>query len=155
MPHLSFQSVLATGSRELGDGMGPGGAGVFDLFLEDIDLPGYVEGQALVVLATRHVVLDRNFITINPTAEVSSQDYESARSSPHFVWRILPNPSDTWILQIHPIPEGRLLPAKNVLGFHTRNEEGVPARTRDNFAIARIFIVYNAGSDQTNLSISL
>jgi len=43
MAGLTFQSILPTGSRELGDARGPGGVGVFDLLLENLDLPGLVD----------------------------------------------------------------------------------------------------------------
>jgi hypothetical protein len=139
---LTFQSILATGSRELGDGKGPEGAGLFNLFLDSIDLPGFVDRPALLVLATRNVNLDKNFVTVNAPAEVTNQSYDEAKNQDYFVWRILPNPSDTWILQMHMIPGGKLKATNNTLGIHTRNEEGRQARVRDAFAVARIFLVY-------------
>jgi hypothetical protein len=75
MPNLSFQSILSTGSRELGDAKGPGGAGIFDLFFENIDLPGFVDRPALIYLATRNVNLEKNYITINAPADVISRGY--------------------------------------------------------------------------------
>jgi hypothetical protein len=144
MANLTFQSVLATGSREIGDAKGPKGAGMFDLFFDNIDLPGFVDHPALLLLATKNVVLDKNFITINAPPEVTRQSFEEASNAAHFVWRVLPNPSDIWILQVHQIPAGRLKATDNVLGIHTRNEKGQPARVRDNFAVARVFLVYSA-----------
>jgi hypothetical protein len=144
MANLNFQSVLATGSRELGDARGPEGAGMFDLFFDNIDLPGFVDHPALIVLATKNVILDKNFVTVNPPPEVTRQSFEEASQAAHFVWRVLPNPSDIWILQMHQIPGGRLKATKNVLGIHTRNEKGHQARVRDSFAVARIFLVYSA-----------
>lgn len=144
MAGLTFQSVLATGSRELGDAKGPMGAGLFDLFFDHIDLPGFVDQPALLVLAAKNVTLDKNFITVNAPPEVASQGFDEVEGADHFVWRVLPNPSDTWVLQVHRIDTGRLRAAGNVLGFHTRNDKGAQARTRDSFAVARIFIVYSS-----------
>jgi len=144
MAGLTFQSILATGSRELGAAKGPGGAGVFDLFFDGVDLPGLVDHPALLVFATRNVDLEKNFITINAPAEVRRQSYEDARKGDYYVWRVLPNPSGTWILQMHQIAAGKLKATGNVLGIHARNEQGEQARVRDEFAVARIFIVYLA-----------
>ena len=144
MAGLTFQSILATGSREVGDAKGPGGAGVFDYFLDSFDLPDFVDHPALLILATKNVKLEKNFITINASDEVRSLDHEDARQKDYFVWRVLPNPSDTWVLQMHQIPAGRLRATQNVLGIHTRNEKGQQARVRDDFAVARIFLVYFA-----------
>lgn len=142
MANLAFQSVLATGSRELGDAKGPGGEGVFDYFFEDIQLPGFLEHPALLVFAAKNVDLDHNFITINAPPEIILQNYDEARGQGCFVWRVLPNPSDTWILQTHQIDAGKLKASGNKLGFHTRNDKGEQARIRDSFALARVFIVY-------------
>jgi hypothetical protein len=144
MSNLSFQSILSTGSRELGDAKGPGGAGIFDLFFENIDLPGFVDRPALIYLATRNVNLEKNFITINAPADVINRGYEEVKNADCFVWRVLPNPSDTWVLQMHQIEAGRLKATNNVLGMHTRNETGEQARVRDSFAVARVFIMYYA-----------
>ena len=144
MAHLTFHGVLPTGHRELGDAKGPGGSGVFDMFFENIDLPGCVDLPALIVLATKEVDLDKNFITVNPPESISQMGFDQARETESFVWRILPNPSATWVLQMHQIPAGRLKPKGNVLGFHTRNEKGEQARVRDDFSLARIFVVYHA-----------
>jgi hypothetical protein len=143
---LTFQSILATGSQELGDAKGPGGAGLFDLFFNNIDLPGFLDRPALLLLATRNVDLDMNFISVNAPAEVTTQSYEQAKEQDYFVWRILPNPSDTWILQTHMIPGGKLKATGNAIGIHTRNEQGRQARVRDTFAVARIFIVYHGST---------
>ncbi len=145
MAGLTFQSILATGSRELGDAKAPNGAGVFDRYFENIDLPGFVDGPAILVLAAKNVKHGKNFITVNAPQEVNEQDFDEAKEKDYYVWRILPNPSDTWVLQIHQIPPGRLKAAGNTLGFHSRNEAGNHARIRDSFAIARIFLVYNSG----------
>jgi hypothetical protein len=142
MANLRFHSVLATGSRELGDAKGPGGAGMFDLFFENIDLPGFVDLPALVVLATKHVELEKNFITINAPTEVNRQSFDEVSETGCFVWRVLPNPSDTWILQMHQINSGKLKATGNLLGIHTRNDKGEQARIRDSFAVARVFLVY-------------
>ncbi len=144
MAGLTFQSILATGSRELGDAKGPGGAGVFDLFFDNIDLPGFLDRPALIVLAVKNVDLEKNFITINAPPEVVKQGFDEVHDRDCFVWRVLPNPADTWILQTHQIGTGRLKPTNNVLGIHTRNEKGEQARVRDNFAVARLFLVYHA-----------
>ncbi len=144
MANLAFQSVLPTGSRELGDAKGPAGEGVFDYFFEDIELPGFADRPALLVFATKQVDLDRNFITINAPPEVTHQSYDEARENDHYIWRILPNPSETWILQTHQINAGKLKPSGNRLGFHTRNDRGEQARIRDDFALARVFIVYTS-----------
>jgi hypothetical protein len=144
MVGLTFQSILATGSRELGDAKGPGGAGVFDLFFDNIDLPGFRDRPALLVLAVKNVDLEKNFITINAPPEVVKQNFDQVRDQGCFVWSVLPNPSDVWILQTHQIGIGRLKPTNNVLGIHTRNEKGEQARVRDNFGVARLFLVYHA-----------
>ena len=141
---LAFQSILATGSRELGDGKGPGGEGLFNLLFDNINLPGFVDRPGLLILATRNVTLDKNFITVNAPAEAADQSYDEAKGRDYFIWRILPNPSDTWILQMHMIPSGKLKATNNTLGIHTRNEAGNQARVRDAFAVARIFLLYFA-----------
>jgi hypothetical protein len=141
---LTFQSILATGSRELGDGKGPGGEGLFNLLVDNINLPGFVDRPALLILATRNVNLDKNFITVNAPAEAADQSYDEAKERDYFIWRILPNPSDTWVLQMHMIPGGKLKATDNTLGIHTRNEVGKQARVRDAFAVARIFLLYFA-----------
>ena len=144
MAGLTFQSILATGSKELGDAKGPGGAGVFDLFFENIDLPGFVDLPALIILAVKSVDLQKNFITINAPPEVVQQGFDEVQNRDYLVWRVLPNPSDTWVLQMHQIAPGKLKATGNVLGIHTRNEKGQQARTRDDFAVARLFLVYHA-----------
>lgn len=144
MANLTFQSILATGSKEMGDAKGPEGAGVFDFFFRDIDLPEFSDLPALLVLAVKNVDLDKNFITINAPGEVVKMSYDEASDKDFFVWRVLPNPSDTWVLQMHQIPAGRMRPENNVLGIHTRNEKGEQARSRDNFAVARVFLAYHA-----------
>lgn len=60
----------------------------------------------------------------------------------YLYWRVAQ--ADTWILQTHQIGTGRLKPTNNALGIHTRNEKGEQARVRDNFAVARLFLVYHA-----------
>ena len=142
MTNLSFHSILPTGSRELGDAKGPGGSGVFDYFFEGIDLPDLAEGPALIVLAAKRVSGEKNFITINAPAEIIDQDFAAARGRDCFVWRVLPNPSETWVLQMHQIAPGRLVSMGNRLGIHTRNPEGQVARVRDEFAVARLFLLY-------------
>ena len=142
MANLSFHSILPTGSRELGDGKGPGGSGVFDYFFEGIDLPGLVEGPALIVLAAKRVAYEKNFITVNAPNTVGALDFAAVQDRDCFVWRVLPNPSETWVLQMHQIGPGRLKPLDNRIGIHTRNPEGLPARVRDAFAVARLFLVY-------------
>jgi hypothetical protein len=143
MANLSFHGVLPMGRRELGDAKGPGGSGVFDLFFDHIDLPGCLELPALVVLAAREVDLDMNFITINPPETIIQMGFDEAKETDCFVWRILPNPSETWVLQMHQIPAGRLKPKGNVLGIHSRNDRGEQARVRDDFSVARIFLIYS------------
>jgi hypothetical protein len=143
MAHLTFHGVLPVGHRELGDAKGPGGSGVFDLFFDHVDLPGCLELPALVVLAAREVDLEKNFITINPPETIIQMGFDEAKETDCFVWRILPNPSETWVLQMHQIPTGRLKPKGNVLGFHSRNGNGEQARVRDDFSVARIFLIYS------------
>jgi hypothetical protein len=144
MVGLTFQSILATGSRELGDAKGPGGSGVFDLFFENIELPGFVDRPALIILAAKSVDLQKSFITINAPSEVVQQSFDEVEKRDYFVWRVLPNPSDTWVLQMHQISPGKLKATGNVLGIHTRNEKGEQESTRDDFAVARLFLVYHA-----------
>ena len=144
MAGLTFRSILATGSGDLGDARGPAGEGVFDLFFRDIDLPGLVDLPALIVFATKKVDLDKNFVTINAPEQVTAQSFDEAHGEPYFIWRVLPNPTDIWTLQMHQIGPGRLKPSGNVLGIHTRNDEGKQAATRDDFSVARIFLVYHA-----------
>jgi hypothetical protein len=144
MAGLAFQAILATGSRALGDAKGPGGEGIFDVFFENIDLPGFVASPALLVLSARNVDLENNFITINAPPEVKYQSFDEANSAGYFVWRVLPNPSDTWILQVHQVGSEKLRATGNVLGIHTRNTKGEQARVRDSFSVARLFIVYSS-----------
>lgn len=142
MANLTFRSILASGSRGLGEGAGSGGVDRFDLFIENIDLSGFQDIPALLLLAATDVDNGKNFITLNAPAGVTGQSYEDARDEDYFVGRILENPSDTWILQIARVASGKLNAANNVLGIHSRNADGEPAGNRDNFAVARIFLVY-------------
>lgn len=144
MVGLRFQTILPTGSRELGDTKGTGGVGILDLFFENINLPGFVNGPALIVLAARLVDHEKNFLTINPPPEVVDQTFDEAEGTHYFIWRVLPNPSDTWILQVHPINPARLNPTGNVLGIHTRDDKGQHLGACDGFEVARIFLVYHS-----------
>jgi hypothetical protein len=144
MAGLTFQSILATGSKQLGDAKGPGGAGVFDLFFENIELPGFVDLPALLILAAKSVDFEKNFITLNAPPEVVKQSFDEVHGTDYFIWRVLPNPSDIWVLQMHQIAPGKLKATGNVLGIHNRNEKGEQARVRDDFAVARLFLVYHA-----------
>ena len=144
MAGLTFRGILATGSREMGDAKGPGGEGVFDLFFEGIELPGFTDHPALLILAAKNVDMQKSFITINAPREVVRQSFDEVKDTDYFVWRVLPNPGDTWILQMHQIGTGRLKATGNVLGIHSRNQAGEQARTRDDFAVARLFLVYHA-----------
>lgn len=144
MAGLAFQAILAHGSRALGDAKGPHGEGVFDLFFEDVDLPGFLDRPAILILAARNVNLENNFITVNAPPEVRNQSFDEVSRTGYFVWRVLPNPSDTWILQVHQIGSGKLKARGNIVGIHTRNEKGEQARVRDSFAVARLFIVYSS-----------
>jgi hypothetical protein len=140
MANLRFQSVPATGSRELGGAKGPGGAGMFDLFFENIELPGFVVLPALIVLAAGNVELEKSFITVNAPTQVNRESFDEVSGTGCSVWPVLPNPSATWILQMHRINQGKLTATGNVLGIHTRNDNGEQARIRDSFAVARIFL---------------
>ncbi len=137
MAGLAFKSILPTGSKELGEKVG-----VFDFTFENIDLPGFIDAPALIVLAVRNLELTKNFISVNAPPESISLSFEEAKQLEFFIWRILPNPTENWILQMHQINPGKLKPAKNVLGFHCRDAEGQPATCCDNFAISRIFVIY-------------
>ncbi|WP_414583839.1 hypothetical protein [Scytonema sp. PCC 10023] len=141
MANLTFRSILSTGSRALGEGA-VDGADRFDLFFDNIDLSGFADIPALLLLATRNVDEENNFITINAPGDVTNQSLEAAQDEDYFVSRILANPSDTWILQIHRIPSGILNAANNILGIHCRNANGETSENRDNFSVARIFLVY-------------
>ena len=147
MAGLTFQSILATGSRELGAAKGPGGAGVFDLFFENIELPGFVDRPAFIILAAKVVDLEKNFITINAPPEVVEQSFDEVQNRDYFVWRVLPNPSDIWVLQMHQIGPGKLKARGNVLGIHTRNKKGEQARGQEDFSVARLFLVYHASEN--------
>ena len=103
MANLAFQAILATGHREMGEFQGPEGKSVYDVLFKDIDLPGFVDHPAIVVLAAKNVDYEWNFITINAPPEAVEQSYNEVRNTDYFVWRVLPNPSDSWILQIHQI----------------------------------------------------
>lgn len=137
MAGLAFKSVLPTGRKELGDLVE-----IYDFFFDGFDLPGLVDAPAIIVLAARNVQLAQNFITVNAPPESASMSFAEAKQSECFIWRILPNPTENWILQVHQINPGKLKPAGNVLGFHSRDVNGEPAPGSDNFAIARIFVIY-------------
>lgn len=144
MANLAFQSILATGHREMGEFQGPERKSVYDVFFENIDLPGFVESPALVVLATKHVDHEWNFITINAPPEVSQQNYNEVRNAGYFVWRVLRNPTDSWILQVHQIEARQLKAAGNVLGIHSRDVHGENEGVHDDFSLARLFIFYSS-----------
>lgn len=87
MANLTFRSILAAGSRALGEGAGPGGTDRFDLFIpgppsEGFDLSGFVDLPALLVLMTQENNVKLNFITLNAPAVVSAQSYEDAKCKP-------------------------------------------------------------------------
>ena len=142
MANLTFRSILPTGQRLLGEGQGPDGGDRFDVFIDNIDLSQFEDEAALLVLAARAVDNGRNFITVNAPPEVSRQSEEDAQSETYYVGRVLENPSETWIPQVVRIAPGKLRASNNVLGIHTRNGDGVPAGNRDDFAVARIFLIY-------------
>jgi len=60
----------------------------------------------------------------------------------YFVDRIIENDSDIWNLQIVRVPSGGLRAADNILGIHSRNANGEAAGDRNNFSVARIFLIY-------------
>ena len=146
MANLAFRSILAGGSRDLGEGAGPRGNDRFDLQFRTFGLSEFVDLPALLVLATKKVNLEWNFITINAVpdgwVDAIESSFEDASDEDWYLGRILPNPSDTWILQVHRVPSGKLKAANNVLGIHSRNKNGEPAGNRDNFSVARVFLVY-------------
>lgn len=142
MASLAFQAILATGHREMGESLGPERKPIYDVLFKDIDLPGFVDHPALVVLAVRNVDYEKNFITINAPPEALDQSYDEARNSGYFVWRVFPNPSDSWILQVHQIDGNKLKATGNVLGIHSRDINGEHAGLCDAFAVARLFVLY-------------
>lgn len=142
MANLAFQAILATRHREMGEFQGPEKKSVYDVLFTDIDLPGFVERPALLVLATKLVDYEWNFITINAPPEAVDQSYNEARNTDYFVWRVLTNPSDSWILQVHQIEGNQLKASGNVLGIHSRDIDGGHAGVHDTFSVARLFIVY-------------
>lgn len=144
MASLAFQAILATGHREMGESLGPEKRPVYDVLFKDIDLPGFVDHPALVVLAVRNVDYEKNFITINAPPEALDQSYDEAMKSGNFVWRVLPNPSDSWILQLHQIDGKKLKTKGNVLGIHSRDVNGEHAGPCDTFSVARLFVLYYA-----------
>ena len=144
MANLAFQAILATGHREMGEFQGPEKQAVYDVLFKDIDLPGFVDHPALVVLAAKNVDYEKNFITINAPPEALDQSYDEVRNAGYFVWRVLPNPSDSWILQIHQIDGHHLKATGNVLGIHSRDIDGERAGVHDTFSVARLFILYSS-----------
>jgi hypothetical protein len=150
MANLTFRSIMASGSKALGEGTGPGGADRFDLILPEdpndpkkgFDLSGFVDGAALLFLMTQGNNAKLNFITLNAPTSVSGQSYQDAKDEAYFVDRIIENDSDIWNLQIVRVPSGRLTVADNKLGIHSRNTNGEVAGDRDNFSVARIFLIY-------------
>ena len=139
MANLTFRTILATGSRSLGEGEGNGDA--FDVFLPPKSLSNLENRPGLLLFMTRQVNVGKNFITINAPAQVSGQSYEEAKEEDYFAERIVENPSDTWILQIARVRSDALSDTITV-GFHSRNEDGEPGGNRDNFDVARIFLLY-------------
>lgn len=156
MANLTFRSILSRGSRRLGDNnLTPD---VFDVFFDDINLSGFVNLPALLIVAARGVKFEKNFITVNAPNGVTSQSYEEAQEEDYFVSNMLrtPETSNTtsengWTLQIHRIGSDKLRATGNVLGIHTRNKDGETEGGRDNFDVARIFLLY-FGSEGSNLS---
>ena len=74
MANLAFQAILATGHREMGEFQGPEKKSVYDVLFKDIDLPGFVDHPALLVLAAKNVDYEWNFITINAPPEASGAE---------------------------------------------------------------------------------
>lgn len=144
MANLAIQAILATGHREMGEFQGPEKKSVYDVLFPNIDLPGFVAQPALIVLAVRNVDYEKNFITINAPPEAIDQSYDEVRGSGYFVWRILPNPSDSWILQVHQIEGSKLKATGNVLGIHSRDIDGGRAGIHDTFSVARLFMLYSS-----------
>ena len=64
---------------------------------------------ALLVLATRNVGYQNNFITINADSSVRTMSRtEAAANSNSYVGRIMTNPNATFVLQVHQIARGKL-----------------------------------------------
>lgn len=120
-------------------------------FYSDVfNLSGFVDRPALLLMEVSNVEFENNFVTINPPDHAAlnglSTDNAKAVLDDKFVGRILPSVENTsWSLTIFRVkPE--LTAANNVLGVHSRNTSGGASGNRDDFKIARVFLIYT-GSD--------
>lgn len=95
----------------------------------------------ILVFMTKGVENAENFITINAPAEVSNQSYDETKDEDYFVGRVVENPSQTWIPQIVRVPSTALSNSITV-GFHARNSNGETSGNRDDFDVARVFLLY-------------
>lgn len=140
MANLTFRTIKASGSTAVKG----------NFYFENINLSNFVDLPALLVIMTRNVDFENNFITINAAkTEVWHKSYTEATTQGYFVARILSNPSSTWIPQLHRIDAGKLKATGNILGIHTREQAGGvyhgdlgPATTHDEILITRLFLAY-------------
>jgi|RhiMethySRZTD1v2_1073278.scaffolds.fasta_scaffold2701324_1 hypothetical protein len=146
MTRLTWRSILSSGSQKLQDTPNK------NVFLEfTLNNPPDDSAAALLILAAKDVHEERSYITINmdrhSTAENDDLNFEVASKQEFFVSRILSTGS-TYSTQIHRIAPGRLRKGEmNWIGLHARAADGTTNGNKDDFEVARIFLVYTTTED--------
>ena len=96
---------------------------------------------ALLIIAAKNVNEERNFITINSGNIDDDTSFDEAEDQPYFVCRFTSTGS-TFTTQVHRIAPGRLQNGGNSLGIHARAADGSTSGNKDDFEVARVFLVY-------------
>jgi len=142
MANLCFRTIRE-GSETLNDAAP-------NFYSSAFNLTGFVDRTALLLMEISGVEFTNNFVTINAPDHAAlnglTTDNAAAVLDDKFVGRILPSGDNAnWAMTIFRVkPE--LLAAGNVLGVHARNSGGGTSGNRDDFKIARAFLIYT-GSD--------
>lgn len=151
MAQLTWTSIKDIGSVELGESV-TSGTGKNTFIPIPLPSPPVVSDAALLILAARNVHEERSYITINmqgldpkhPDNVAKNVDlsFAAAKDQPYFISRILSTGSH-FVTQVYRVPNGRLIDGPNFLGIHSRAADGTTNGNRDDFEVARIFLVYS------------
>ena len=125
-------------------------AGVVNVYSEYFGLNGLKTKPngnayaAVLVLDISGVEDEYSFVTINAEgnerAQINNATYNSAKSSGNYVGRLRPV-GNRWASMTLRVPEGLLKLNNNVLGIHSRSDNGGLSKT-DDFIVTRAFLLY-------------
>lgn len=144
MAKLTFQTIFL-GQIGIGEGE-EAGQDIFDRFWQNINLGDVDDSMsALLQFEVRSVGWIRNFVTWNASQAVSGMGYNQAKNQQFFLGNIFNSPIATsWTTLTFRIRPGLLKSGNdNVLGIHSRNEQGETSGNRENFGIANIRLFYH------------